>query len=182
MRTPSRACSTVGTASTNASHCSTSASTCSKTRAPCSPATAAATSGRSSCTPTSRTPGSEDRMRTWCRPSAPVPTTPIGSPPALSTCVDGSATASGNNTGATGSAAATRALLPGQRADDAALRAGDEVEQVGDLGIVAVLGAHALEPFGERHLAAQQQAHRRLEAADRFLGEALALEADAVDA
>src|SRR5882724_9151959 len=117
-------------------------------------------------------------MRTWCRPSAPVPTTPtfrrVGEAGAGESLVGGLSALPSRSRPA---AAASRRVLI-----DAPAGALDESEQIQDFGVRLDLGADALQGLRRVELAAHQEAESAVEAGDRRGVEALALQADRVQA
>src|SRR5688500_1230172 len=169
---PTSACAAVGTARTAASMRSASGSSSLHTRQPCSRPTCSAASRRASWIPTSSTPGSWPRIRAWCRPRAPVPTTPTRSG-ARSVAAIGDSIRRG---------AATAAAPPRQAPDDAAPRGLDEGDQVIHVGMPGVLGAQHGERLRGVEARAGERPDRGVQPPQRLLLEALALEAHPVEA
>src|SRR5687767_3907367 len=146
---------TVGAATTAASISPARSSRRSKTRTPSSPAF-----GSGSWTPTSSTPGREERMRTWFRPMAPVPTTATRRLLSVASCPPAT----------------------GLGLVDSALGGLDEVHQVVDRRIARQLAFDLLQRLGRVQAGAHQKAQGLIQAADAVGLETLALEADRVEA
>src|SRR5438132_1005838 len=107
------------------------------------------------------------RLRTWFRPMAPVPKTPIlvCRSPMLSSL-----------------ASAAPAAAARRRFVDSALRPGDEIDQIVGVGISGRLLAHPRQRLLGVEARADQDAEGELEPLHPLGVEPLALEADGIDA